>query len=159
MASFDSINPLVGILPAQPQGNALGALFAPSPFPPVQNALTQSIYAGQWIYVRRRFGQLLAELQITPSQHEDGEREHSGVRRRLNAAYWDVDSDAENSLLIGSWGKDTRVRPPRDIDVLFLLPPSYYHQFQQRTGNRQSALLQHVKQTLTAGGKRRNRRR
>ena len=53
-----------------------------------------------------------------------------------------------DSLLIGSWGKGTRVRPSRDVDILFLLPPSVYHQYQARAGNRQSALLQEIKEVL-----------
>ena len=43
-------------------------------------------------------------------------------------------SEAANSLLIGSWGKRTQVRPPRDVDILFLLPSDVYHRFQQREG-------------------------
>ena len=34
-------------------------------------------------------------------------------------------------MLSGSWGKLTRVRPVRDIDVLFVLPYSVYQRFQQ----------------------------
>ena len=51
-------------------------------------------------------------------------------------------------MLIGSWGKLTRVRPSRDVDILFLLPPQIYHQYQARTGNRQSQLLQEVRGVL-----------
>ena len=101
-----------------------------------------------WAYVTRRFHQLLANLTITIAQAEDGETKHAGVRACLNRHYWGSSSETNNSMLIGSWGKKTRRRPSRDIDVLFLLPPSVYHQFQQRTGNRQSQLLQEVKDVL-----------
>jgi len=51
-------------------------------------------------------------------------------------------------MLVGSWGKKTRVRPPRDIDVLFELPYSVYQRYEQKTGNKQSQLLQEVKDVL-----------
>lgn len=53
-----------------------------------------------------------------------------------------------NSLLIGSWGKDLASRPPRDVDVYFVLPPDVYYRFQNRRGNVQSALLQEVRSVL-----------
>lgn len=101
-----------------------------------------------WFYVRRRFNGLLSNITITDIQRNDGETKQAGVRKALNKYYWGVDSETANSLLIGSWGKDTRVRPSRDIDILFLLPGAVYHQYQARTGNRQSALLQDVKEVL-----------
>src|SRR5204863_93608 len=41
-----------------------------------------------------------------------------------------------------------RVRPPRDIDVLFALPYAVYHRYEGKTGNKQSQLLQEVKNVL-----------
>lgn len=102
----------------------------------------------RWIYVTRRFTTLLATLNITSDQLEDGNRKLRGVIASLNRAYWDSDSETDNGIPIGSWGKRTRVRPPRDIDVLFPLPAAVYHRFEQRSGNRQSQLLQEVKEHL-----------
>jgi hypothetical protein len=102
----------------------------------------------QWFYLRRRFGQFLDNLAITDRQLEDGEKSQAGVRACLNRHYWGLSSETANSMLIGSWGKWTRVRPPGDIDILFLLPPTVYHRFQSRTGNRQSDLLQEVRNVL-----------
>lgn len=101
-----------------------------------------------WYYVRPRFNALLENLKITDAQAKDGETKHTGVRKALNKHYWGIESEAANSLLIGSWGKLTRVRPSRDVDVLFLLPSSVYHQYQARADKRQSALLQEVKEVL-----------
>ena len=47
-------------------------------------------------------------------------------------------------------GKDTAVRPPRNVDVYFLLPAAVYNRFQGYIWNRQSALLQEVKDRLIA---------
>jgi hypothetical protein len=46
-------------------------------------------------------------------------------------------------------GKNTAVRPPRDVDLYFVLPVEAYHRFQNYVGNRQSALLQEVKGVLS----------
>jgi hypothetical protein len=51
-------------------------------------------------------------------------------------------------MLIGSWGKDTKIRPLRDIDILFVLPYSVYERFEKVSGNKQSQLLQEVKSVL-----------
>ena len=104
----------------------------------------------QWQYVTRRFDRILDSLAITVQQLQDGNTKQAGVRACLNRYYWNSSSDSANSLLIGSWGKTTRVRPSRDIDILFLLPPAIYHRLQQRIGNRQSQLLQEVKDVLAA---------
>jgi hypothetical protein len=101
-----------------------------------------------WQYVRGRFRGFISNLAITPAQREDGETKQAGVRACLNRHYYGHSSETANSLLIGSWGKATRVRPSRDVDIIFLLPGSVYWQYQTRTGNRQSALLQEVKSAL-----------
>jgi hypothetical protein len=53
-------------------------------------------------------------------------------------------------MLVGSWGKSTQIRPPRDIDILFVLPYSVYQRYEQVSGNKQSQLLQEVKRVLSA---------
>ena len=50
--------------------------------------------------------------------------------------------------MIGSYGKGTAVRPPRDVDILFLLPASEYERYKKYTGNAQSQLLQAVRAIL-----------
>lgn len=101
-----------------------------------------------WAGVRARFRQFHGNLLLTQEQVNDGVTKHHGVRGCLNRHYYDSSSDTANSFLIGSWGKNTRVRPPRDIDLYFVLPAAVYHRFQTHIGNRQSALLQEVKGVL-----------
>lgn len=100
--------------------------------------------------VSKRFDTLIENLNLTADQAADGETKHKGVRRCLNRHYYGSASDTANSRLVGSWGKSTRIRPPRDIDVLFVLPESVFHRYQQRPGNKQSQLLQEVKGVLQA---------
>jgi hypothetical protein len=98
--------------------------------------------------VRRRFSQFLENLKITAAQAEDGETKQKRVVALLNQAYWGYRHETANRILIGSWGKRTRVRPPRDVDILFILPVELYWQFAKRAGNRQSQLLQDLRNVL-----------
>ena len=103
-----------------------------------------------WIAVRQRFTQFHNNLTLTPLQQLDGWTKKRGVVNCLNRHYYLAPSDTDNSFLIGSWAKDTAImRPPRDVDLYFLLPQAVYQRFQGYTWNRQSALLQEVKDVLT----------
>ncbi|MEZ6038417.1 MAG: nucleotidyltransferase [Planctomycetota bacterium] len=100
--------------------------------------------------VSTRFTKFLGNLAITTQQQLDGAAKHAGVRRVLNEHYWSIASSSANSMLVGSWGRSTEVRPPRDIDVLFVLPDAVYQRFEQVPSyrNKQSELLQEVKRVL-----------
>jgi hypothetical protein len=102
-----------------------------------------------WIGVRPRFEQFQRELALTSLQVDDGKTKCAGVVDCLNRHYHSVTSETDNSFFIGSWGKQTAIRPPRDVDIYFLLPSAVYHRFQNYVGNRQSALLQEVKNVLS----------
>lgn len=102
-----------------------------------------------WIAVRQRFTQFHNSLALTPAQFLDGLTKRNGVVSCLNRHYYDLSSDTDNSFLIGSWGKNTATRPPRDVDVYFVLPVEVYHRLQSYAWNRQSALLQEVKDALS----------
>jgi hypothetical protein len=102
-----------------------------------------------WFYVTPRFNAFLANLTVTAVQQSDAMSGRDGVVACLNRHYRDNNnSKTENSILMGSWGKQTHNRPPRDIDVLYLLPPEVYYQYEGRTGNKQSQLLQEVRDVL-----------
>lgn len=100
--------------------------------------------------VSSRFETFLNNITLTQAQKDAGSERKASVVRALNAHYWSANSDSSNSKYIGSWGKFTRIRPPRDVDVLFTLPKSVYDRFAGRTGNVQSQLLQEVKNVLLA---------
>jgi Second Messenger Oligonucleotide or Dinucleotide Synthetase domain len=102
----------------------------------------------QWIAVRQRFQQFHDNLSLTPRQSIDGMTKRNGVINCLNRHYYGSTSVNDNSFLVGSWGKQTAMRPPRDVDLYFLLPFSVYTRLQAHIWNRQSALLQEVKDIL-----------
>ncbi len=103
----------------------------------------------QWIAVRQRFTQFNNNLSLTPTQFLDGMTKRNGVANCLNRRYYASTSDTDNSFFVGSWGKDTATRPPRDVDLYFVLPVAVHTRFQAHVWNRQSALLQEVKSALT----------
>jgi hypothetical protein len=98
----------------------------------------------QWIAVRRRFALFNQNLLLTPLQTADASTKRAGVVSCLNRAYYSTNSTTNNCLLIGSSAKGTATRPPRDVDLYFILPPDVYYRFQQYRSP-QSALLQEVR--------------
>ena len=98
--------------------------------------------------VSSRFSEFLDKIRLTDNQISSGVTCRESVVRCLNVAYYGTSSVSANSLAVGSWGKFTRIRPPRDVDVLFRLPDAVYHRFQLRAGNKQSQLLQEVRSHL-----------
>lgn len=97
--------------------------------------------------VHDRFDKLLSNLQLTPEQKQDGVTKANGVYQCLNSHYYGTNSN-KNGWYVGSWGKETAIRPPRDVDVMFVLPDAVYWRFQANIGNRQSQILQEVKNIL-----------
>jgi hypothetical protein len=101
-------------------------------------------------YVTKRFTTFLGKLTLTERQIEDGLTKYQGITSCLNAAYRGTRSVTANSFLIGAWGKDTCVRPPRDVDMYYVLPIEVYRRYEDYGNgvNKQSALLQEVKRKL-----------
>lgn len=106
----------------------------------------------KWICLTKRFKNFQENLVLTPNQIADGETKYESVVSCPNAAYWGHNSKTRNSFLIGSWAKGTEVRPPRDVDLYFLLSIEVYNRFESYAVgvNKQSALLQDVKSKLLA---------
>lgn len=110
--------------------------------------LTTAPQTLRWIAVRQRFEKFHDNLALTPLQQLDGYTKRANVVSCLNRAYYSTNAETDNSFFIGSWGKSTAIRPPRDVDVYFVLPVTVYHRFQSYVWNHQSALLQEIKDTL-----------
>lgn len=57
-------------------------------------------------------------------------------------------STYSTSLLVGSYGKNTEISPPSDIDILFKVPLERFNAYDTASYNGQSKLLQDVKKIL-----------
>jgi hypothetical protein len=119
--------------------NSLG--FAPS----LTSNSTESL---RWLYVARRFNSLQANLALQPAIVDDANTKARGVIKTLNR-YFRGESIVGHYVVAGSCGKNTAIHPPTDIDLCFILPVEVYHRFNAYSGNKQSQLLTHVKNTLT----------
>jgi len=70
------------------------------------------------------------------------------ITRRLNTDFWSTSSDTSHSLYVGSYGRNTAISGFSDVDLIFQLPYSVYKQYNDYSGNGQSALLQSVKTSI-----------
>lgn len=69
------------------------------------------------------------------------------VTSAMNREFWNITSDRQNSIYVGSYGRGTAI-DTSDIDILMSLPESSYNQFNSVYGNGQSRLLQAVRQAI-----------
>jgi hypothetical protein len=73
---------------------------------------------------------------------------YKNIPRRLNSDYWTTTSDTAHSLYVGSYGRNTAIQGISDLDMIFQLPYSVYEQYNNYSGNGQSALLNAVKTSI-----------
>lgn len=73
---------------------------------------------------------------------------YRNITKRLNSDFWSTTSDAAHSLYVGSYGRRTAIHGTSDVDMIFRLPDSVYHQYNGHFGNGQSALLQAVRASV-----------
>lgn len=69
------------------------------------------------------------------------------ITKQLNKDFWNSESEILHSLYVGSYGRGTDIITS-DIDMIFQLPYAVYTQYNNYTGNGQSALLQSVKNSI-----------
>ncbi|MBX4965417.1 SMODS domain-containing nucleotidyltransferase [Rhizobium binae] len=101
-----------------------------------------------WKAVRQRFGQFHADLNITQPQRDDGIKKTIGIGKALERAYNGSASDNPPIFLVGSWGKGTQLRPSADIDIMAKFSWQVHERFEQRANNKQSQLLQEIREFL-----------
>lgn len=70
------------------------------------------------------------------------------ITGRLNSDFRSLSSDTANSFYVGSYGRYTATPPVSDVDLIYVLPVSVYNQYNAYSGNKQSALLSAVRQSL-----------
>lgn len=129
----------MGILTSAPPHSAFSIwLSAPKP-----------VESHKWFYVDRRFERLFSAMDATPSQITDYRTKLEGLCKCLNDWYWPELPQGNSTFIIaGSWAKGTQARTCSDIDIIFLLPWAVKQRFDGRNGNRQSQILQEVKNVL-----------
>lgn len=76
------------------------------------------------------------------------ENRFKAITKRLNADFHKIDSDSKNGIYVGSYGRGTAIKGLSDLDLLFVLPDSDFSKYDNREGNKQSQLLQDVKNSI-----------
>ena len=95
------------------------------------------------------FNTLIENILLTETQKEDAQKKYNGVCETLHNNYYpDTKYNGSTKLLIGSYGKSTNIRPPRDVDVIFKIPEDEFARFDSLSGNKQSQLLQEIRSIL-----------
>lgn len=97
----------------------------------------------------KQFEKFYENIKLTSAQRQDAKDKYGGVCKKLHDTYYpDLKYNGDTKLLIGSYGKHTHIRPARDVDVIFIMPPEKFAQYDDNRSNKQSQLLQDIKSIL-----------
>lgn len=72
---------------------------------------------------------------------------YHNVTRAVNREFWDNESETQNSLYVGSYGRGTAINTS-DLDILVELPQYNYENYDAVKGNGQSRLLQALRNSI-----------
>lgn len=96
------------------------------------------------------FDKFYENIKLTRAQKKDAVSKYQGVCKKLHSHYYpEIEYNGNTKLLIGSYGKHTNIRPPRDVDVLFIMPGDKFKQYDDNESNGQSQLLQDIRDVLS----------
>lgn len=98
--------------------------------------------------VSQRFQKFLSNIQLTQKQKKDAKTKYDGVCEKLHDYYYASNYDGSTRILVGSYGKNTAIAPPSDVDVMFVMPTNEYYRYNNYSGNGQSQLLQDIRNKL-----------
>ena len=93
-----------------------------------------------------QFDRFLRNIELTSSQTEAASTRHTAIRSWLQ-----IDFPGSKTFIVGSYAKNTSIRPPSDLDIFLCLPDSIftkYNSFAYTYRNAQSELLQEVKSKI-----------
>ena len=92
--------------------------------------------------IEGKFRTFCENLTVEQSTRYTISSRYKTITQRLNKEFWSNDSITQNSLYVGSYGRNTAVRGFSDLDILFCLPLDVYKKYNKYIYNGQSALLQ-----------------
>lgn len=90
-----------------------------------------------------QFDRFLANIELTPTQKEAASTRHTAIR-----AWLQIEFPGSKTFIVGSYAKNTSIRPPSDLDIFLCLPDSVFNKYNSSAymyRNAQSELLQEVK--------------
>lgn len=98
--------------------------------------------------VGAKFSRFLRNLELTETQRKQVISRHQSLRKNLETEFVGA-----KTFIGGSYAKNTAIRPPTDLDIMLVLPESFYERFSGlgyllSSRNAQSELLQEVKRRV-----------
>lgn len=97
--------------------------------------------------VSEDFSRFCCNLKMSDETISSIQYRYKQITKRINSDFWNMNSDIQHSLYVGSYGRGTEIHVS-DIDIIVQLPYKKYKQYNDYIGNGQSALLQEVKRSL-----------
>ncbi|EIS4902494.1 nucleotidyltransferase [Listeria innocua] len=94
------------------------------------------------------FEDFCEEITVGNDETEKWTERIKKITQKLNKKYYDSSSGEDNILIVGSVGRGTAMHNVSDYDCIFELPSEKFKQFDNYSGNGQSALLQEVKKEI-----------
>lgn len=92
------------------------------------------------------FKEFLGNLVISNKEEISGK--YKGITKALNIDFWDSESEIDNSLQVGSYGRKTAIKSISDLDMIFEISKEDFDKYDGYETNGQSALLQDVKKSI-----------
>ena len=94
------------------------------------------------------FEEFCLEISVDDVEIERWTNRIKEITKKLNRKYYERSSDQDNTLIVGSVGRGTAIHNVSDYDCIFEMPSEKFKQFDNYSGNGQSALLQEVKREI-----------
>ena len=103
-----------------------------------------------WNFVISHFERFLKNLELSADDRKDADSKAERIARSLFTKYYHnrLIFDPSCYMKVGSYGKGTACAADTDLDMLFILPTEVYWRIKGLSGNKQSQLLQEVKNGL-----------
>ena len=94
-----------------------------------------------------KFSTFCSNLRMSDTIVSNVRLRYHGITKRLNKDFRGIDNDCLYSLYVGSYGRGTAIHVS-DIDILYILPWTYYTKYNSYQSNGQSALLQAIRDSI-----------
>ena len=98
---------------------------------------------------KSRFRRFYTDINLTSTQLQDAKKKYDGISRALHARFYNgQEFSVRIRKLIGSYGKQTHIRPARDVDMLFIMPERERATYTGNKSSGQAQLLDDIREIL-----------
>lgn len=94
--------------------------------------------------IAKAFGTFLDNIRVSSEQADLIRNRYNEITKKLNKTFRGTDSETDNSLQVGSYGRYTGIKGISDLDMLYIMPDSLWETY----GDEPEKLLSDVKEAL-----------